>query len=602
MTAGKLASAKPAVTTNTLLYRCPITKAASAVLNVVNQDAAGQTYRVALRDYDQILTLDGDYSFRKGNVISSYQMEINPGVEFDSLTPGDLITIDNNNATFRYLDIFKPTATITVPVKVETIGSLNFDSSEAPFVDGDVIVGDNSGLEATVYRYTSLSARVHIDGISDTDVTFIVSNPTVVAANDYLYIPDTTPELVSVDSITGYEVTVTREEIGSTATAHVAGLPMRVVRPTATTTTISADIIDDVGDTINLTSATGFALGGLILIGNELMSINNVAGNVVTVVRGQLGTTAVPHTSGAAALYLTDEGFTTLNYFESGEPVTGEGISAVVSEYVASAFTHGPQPVFVYDFGGDTIYSYPVSLSLDADRTYRFTQSDASNTGSQLLFSTTEDGPTDYTIGVTNAGTPGTGGAYTQIAVTNSTSTLLFTKSDGAIGYGLPSPPNLTPLYNVIYIYDVEGEIVATDSFDTSTGSNTVIATEAGPYGYVMDIQGNDLKVSLGLNSQAFDIAGTDTFYDTPRTTNAVRSLVTLTSATALTAVNSEDYLAYGATVSTAAVSKISSVVVGPGQSLVVYSSDADMNYLLNGFEDSTNDFPIIHYSRVTSA
>jgi hypothetical protein len=54
--------------------------------------------------------------------------------------------------------------------------------------------------------------------------------------------------------------------------------------------------------------------------------------------------------------------------------------------------------------------------------------------------------------------------------------------------------------------------------------------------------------------------------------------------------------------VSTAAVSKITSVVVGPGQSLVVYSSDADMNYLLNGFEDSTNDFPIIHYSRVTSA
>jgi hypothetical protein len=532
-------------------------------------------------------------------------MEINPGVEFDSLTPGDLITIDNNNATFRYLDIFKPTATITVPVKVETIGSLNFDSSEAPFVDGDVIVGDNSGLEATVYRYTSgvpLSARVHIAGISDTDVTFIVSDPTVVAANDYLYIDDVTNEIVSVDSITGYEVTVTREEIGSTATAHNAGLPMVVVRPTATTTTISADIIDDVGDTINLTSATGFALGGFVLIGSEFMLINNIAGNIVSVVRGRLGTTAVAHTSGAAALYLTDEGFTTLNYFESGEPVTGEGIGAVVSEYVASSNAYGGESVFVYDFGGDTIYSYPVSLSLDADRTYRFTQSDASNTGSQLLFSTTEDGATDYTIGVTNAGTPGTGGAYTQIAVTSSTSTLLFTKSDGGLGYGLPSPPNLTPLYNVIYIYDVEGEIVATDSFDTSTGSNTVIATEAGPYGYVMDIQGNDLKVSLGLNSQAFDIAGTDTFYDTPRTTNAVRSLVTLTSATALTAVNSEDYLAYGATVSTAAVSKITSVVVGPGQSLVVYSSDADMNYLLNGFEDSTNDFPIIHYSRVTSA
>ena len=72
MTAGKLASVKPAATTNTFLYRAPITTATSAVLNVVNQSGSGATYRAALRDYDQVLTLDASsYKYRKGNVVCS---------------------------------------------------------------------------------------------------------------------------------------------------------------------------------------------------------------------------------------------------------------------------------------------------------------------------------------------------------------------------------------------------------------------------------------------------------------------------------------------------------------------------------------------------
>ena len=60
MTAGRLAASKPGATTNTILYSPDIDNSASVVLTAANQSGSGVSYRAALRDYDQILTLDGD--------------------------------------------------------------------------------------------------------------------------------------------------------------------------------------------------------------------------------------------------------------------------------------------------------------------------------------------------------------------------------------------------------------------------------------------------------------------------------------------------------------------------------------------------------------
>ena len=78
MTAGRLAASKPGATTNTVLYRTPIDRSASTVLNVCNQSGSGVSYRAALRDYEQVLHLDGlntsGYKFAKGNAITGYKV------------------------------------------------------------------------------------------------------------------------------------------------------------------------------------------------------------------------------------------------------------------------------------------------------------------------------------------------------------------------------------------------------------------------------------------------------------------------------------------------------------------------------------------------
>ena len=93
----------------------------------------------------------------------------------------------------------------------------------------------------------------------------------------------------------------------------------------------------------------------------------------------------------------------------AAHPYSGQGSSSAY-------FFDGLESPAITFSGADSSYKYY----------YRFDQSDSTNTGHPLLFYLEADKSTAYTTGVTTNGTPGSSGAYTQIAVDANTPNILY--------------------------------------------------------------------------------------------------------------------------------------------------------------------------------
>lgn len=731
MTAGKLAAVKPAATTNTTLYRCPTTVTGSTVVNVCNQSGSAATYRVALNDYDQVLHLSGpetqnggenasSFKFIKGNPVSAYKIKLIPGYRYSEAIPGTEVTT-TNAATFKILDVFRPTTDVTYYTIVQEVSPMTLETGTlaGTFQGGETVTGSVSGLTAVYRGGDDTEINLNFTDVTNSATTFKVSRNTGLADGMYLTLgsADNTPsagEIVSIDAsgidTNNNTLTVTRGVLGTTAAVIPAGTYANAWSSSATVTTIDEGATYAAGDqTLTVTDSTGFISGGFALIDNEIIGITDVNGNDLTVERGRYGTSDVDHNNGVNVTLLTDNGVYLANYFSEGETLTGSTSNATadVDYDTATAAVINTKYLATTNSGG-TDHVVIAAPSLSVDRTYIWDLSDSSCTNYPMKFSDDADeGPnaepagTEYTQGVSKVGTAGSTGAYTSIAVGENTPTSLFAYADGTpagttTGVGFAFSVNPDPTYEEIFIYDVAGEaLAAADTFTVNNTTQTILANgvTVGPYGYVMGFDSAKAHLKVSLSPGSANFAVNDVFYDSPTLNNGTRveatvvdgkilsvnsigaadanrtegtydditpssttgsgdltttkikvvvdasgaatvtiqdggknhaaadtiqindallgnggaaaltfNVATISSGLVTTAPAIYDdagYMFYDKALAANATDKNTSLVVGPGENLTVYSSTADLSYVANGFESPSDDLTVINMSKV---
>ena len=721
MTAGRLAASNPSATTNTLLYRSVIDQTASTVLTATNISGSGVTYRAALRNYDQILKLDGDEPsnliFNKGNPVSTYKLKITPGISFAAASPNAEINSPSGSRA-KLLDVYKDTATINRYVKVEKVANFEGDSQTliGTFQNGETITGAVSTFTATLKQFESTTGLIYatIPDVASNATSVKISRNTGLAEGTKLMLSEdaaaTGTEVITIDTggidVNNNTLTVTRSVYGTTASPIPGGQYAKSFIDSATTSTINEGATFTAADvTLTLTDATGFLEGSFIRIGNEILSVTTVAGNDLTVVRGQYGTSAVDHNDGSAVTQMTDAGDYYLNFFTESEGLQGGTSNATISSNVtqgSNSITNADRfTIAEGSIGG--VYEYLTLSNHNNERTYRYDQSDSSNTGHPFRLSEQADGTqtltgAEYTTGVTKVGTAGQAGAYLEITITSGTPLSLYSYAEPAVAntadananYGFQIGTTLTPDYEEIYIYDVAGEPwAAAQAFEIGGTTYTVQANgvTVGKYGYVheWDTAQNELKISLGVGSAAFAVG--DQFYDTPTLVDANRTMAEVVSgkvlaidtvgaanasrtagtysglsptggsgsglkvdivvaastgaatvtlvnggknyadgetltvtdanlggggapnltfatdgigagdgigATSTTYVKTEDYIHYGKAIAANSSDRTTGIVVGPGQNLIVWASDTNIAFQVQGFESVSEDYTVL--------
>jgi len=167
------------------------------------------------------------------------------------------------------------------------------------------------------------TAQFTVTSFSASDTTLTVLSSTDFDVTDVLLIDS---ELMTVQSISGSDVVVSRGELATSAASHAAASQITLIEAAGTSSTVNeGGTFSEADATLTVTSATALAGGtnSYIRIDDEFLQITGVSGNNLSVTRGVLGSTASAHTDASSVTLQT----VTTNKTEVAES-TATGVAA----------------------------------------------------------------------------------------------------------------------------------------------------------------------------------------------------------------------------------------------------------------------------------
>ena len=348
--------------------------------------------------------------------------------------------------------------------------TLTTDNINKRYLTGSAATSGLSHASGSAVRMSPL--QQHIEDINDRVDTVI--NEAGTALNTTLFLDE--DDMSSNSATKG----VTQQSVKAYVDTQLTAEDLDISADSGSNIAIDLDseVLDLEGgtgiDTTTGTNKVTFAIDSTVatLSGSQTLTNKsiNLANNTVTTTLAQLNTAVSD-----ATLVDLDDSQTLTN-----KVLNFENNTAIV-EFAVTVVNPGSGNVFYLD--GEAT----ANIQLVPGVTYRFDQSDSSNSGHPLRLSTTKNGTHNsgsaYTTGVTIAGSAGSSGGYTQIVVNAATADNLYYYCSSHSGMGGDSVISINTSGNVAgsglslsaNTFAVDATVITGQSNEGSADNNDVI-------------------------------------------------------------------------------------------------------------------------------